>query len=78
MLTWFVGATDRGGVVVRLLASYQGEPSSIPGEVVYESCRTMPLVSGFSRGSPVSPALSFRRCSILASLHPHRLSRSRC
>ncbi|KAJ8881856.1 hypothetical protein PR048_018342 [Dryococelus australis] len=25
---------------------------------------TMPLVSGFSRGSPVSPAPSFRRCSI--------------
>ncbi|KAJ8881530.1 hypothetical protein PR048_018012 [Dryococelus australis] len=26
--------------------------------------RCMPLVGGFSRGSPVSPALSFRRCSI--------------
>ncbi|KAJ8871885.1 hypothetical protein PR048_028225 [Dryococelus australis] len=30
----------------------------------------MPLVSGFSRGSPVTPALSFLRCSILNSLHP--------
>ncbi|KAJ8866765.1 hypothetical protein PR048_032626 [Dryococelus australis] len=32
-----------------------------------ESCRTMPLVGGFSRGSPVSPALSFRCRSILTS-----------
>ncbi|KAJ8883603.1 hypothetical protein PR048_015447 [Dryococelus australis] len=30
----------------------------------WESCRTMPLVSGFSRGSPVSPAPSFQICSI--------------
>ncbi|KAJ8897691.1 hypothetical protein PR048_003041 [Dryococelus australis] len=29
-------------------------------------------------GSPVSPAPAFRRYSILTSLHPHRLSRSRC
>ncbi|KAJ8871452.1 hypothetical protein PR048_027769 [Dryococelus australis] len=29
----------------------------------------------FSRGSLVSPALAFRRCSIPTSLHPHRLSR---
>ncbi|KAJ8881046.1 hypothetical protein PR048_017519 [Dryococelus australis] len=35
----------------------------------------MPLVGEFSWGSPVSSALSFRRCSILASLHLHRLSR---
>ncbi|KAJ8874223.1 hypothetical protein PR048_025065 [Dryococelus australis] len=40
------------------------------------SCRTMPLVGGFTRGSSVSPALSFRRCSILNL--PHRLSRLRC
>ncbi|KAJ8869841.1 hypothetical protein PR048_028850 [Dryococelus australis] len=33
---------------------------------------------GFSRGSPVSPVLSFLRCSVLASLFPHRLSRPRC
>ncbi|KAJ8875079.1 hypothetical protein PR048_022969 [Dryococelus australis] len=38
----------------------------------WESCRTMPLVDGFSRGSPVSPALAFRRRSILTSLHPAR------
>ncbi|KAJ8875251.1 hypothetical protein PR048_023146 [Dryococelus australis] len=28
----------------------------------------MPLVSGFSRGSPIYPTLSFRRCSILTSI----------
>ncbi|KAJ8883181.1 hypothetical protein PR048_015021 [Dryococelus australis] len=27
-----------------------------------DSCRTMPLVGGFSRGCPVSPALAFRCC----------------
>ncbi|KAJ8869273.1 hypothetical protein PR048_030845 [Dryococelus australis] len=45
---------------------------------MWELCRTMPLVGGFSRGSLVSPAPSFQRCSISASLYPHRLSRSRC
>ncbi|KAJ8874998.1 hypothetical protein PR048_022888 [Dryococelus australis] len=33
----------------------------------WEPCRTMPLLGGFSRGSPVSLALAFRRRSILAS-----------
>ncbi|KAJ8888944.1 hypothetical protein PR048_008438 [Dryococelus australis] len=33
----------------------------------WESCRTMPLVCGSSRGSPVSPAPSFRRCSLFTS-----------
>ncbi|KAJ8880210.1 hypothetical protein PR048_016676 [Dryococelus australis] len=56
-----------------LLASHQGDPRSIPGRVtpdlrMWKSCRTMSLVGGSSRGSPVSPALSFRRCSILASI----------
>ncbi|KAJ8883832.1 hypothetical protein PR048_015687 [Dryococelus australis] len=46
--------------------------------LMWESCRTMPLVGGFCRESPVSTVLSFRRCSILTSLHPRRLSRSRC
>ncbi|KAJ8888463.1 hypothetical protein PR048_007953 [Dryococelus australis] len=45
---------------------------SIPGWVtpdfrMWESYRAM-LVGGFSRGSPVFPALSFRRCSILISV----------
>ncbi|KAJ8867230.1 hypothetical protein PR048_031029 [Dryococelus australis] len=33
-----------------------------------ESCRTMPLVGGFSRGSLVSSTPSFRRCSMLTSI----------
>ncbi|KAJ8867115.1 hypothetical protein PR048_032978 [Dryococelus australis] len=54
-----------GGIVDRLLALHLGEPNSIPGG----SCRTMPLVGGFSRGYPVSPALAFRRRSTyLASI----------
>ncbi|KAJ8896888.1 hypothetical protein PR048_002234 [Dryococelus australis] len=54
---------------VSLLASHQGDQCSIPGRVTLDfrmrvSYRTMPLVGGSSRGSPISPALSFRRCSI--------------
>ncbi|KAJ8878713.1 hypothetical protein PR048_019298 [Dryococelus australis] len=33
-----------------------------------ESCRTIPLVGGFSQGTPVSPALSFQCRSILTSI----------
>ncbi|KAJ8898527.1 hypothetical protein PR048_003887 [Dryococelus australis] len=33
----------------------------------WESSQTMPLVGGFSRGYPASPAPSFRRRSILSS-----------
>ncbi|KAJ8898271.1 hypothetical protein PR048_003631 [Dryococelus australis] len=56
----------------RLLASHQGEPGPIPGRVpldfrMWESGWTMPLVSGFSRRSPVSPTHSLWRCSILTS-----------
>ncbi|KAJ8895605.1 hypothetical protein PR048_000941 [Dryococelus australis] len=32
----------------------------------WESCRTMPLVGGFSRRSPVSPTIAFRYCSVLS------------
>ncbi|KAJ8870434.1 hypothetical protein PR048_029456 [Dryococelus australis] len=49
---------------------------SLPDFRMWESCRTMLLVHWFSQGSPVSPALSFWRCSTLTSLHPHWLSRS--
>ncbi|KAJ8895469.1 hypothetical protein PR048_000802 [Dryococelus australis] len=42
------------------------------------SFRTMPLTCGFSRGSAVSPALAFRRCSMFTSLRPHRFPRPRC
>ncbi|KAJ8866258.1 hypothetical protein PR048_032101 [Dryococelus australis] len=61
---------------------WPGEPDSrSPGDSQYrlgtgshppfrmgESCQTMPLVGGFSRGSPVPPSLSFRRRSILTSI----------
>ncbi|KAJ8878834.1 hypothetical protein PR048_019423 [Dryococelus australis] len=50
-----------------------------PTKANRESCRTTPLVGGFSRGYPVSPTPSFWRCSIITSFHPHRLSRKpRC
>ncbi|KAJ8878323.1 hypothetical protein PR048_018900 [Dryococelus australis] len=57
---------------VSLLAPHQGEPGTIlagsPHIRMLESCRTIPLVDGFSRGSPVSSDLSFRRCSISTRL----------
>ncbi|KAJ8897514.1 hypothetical protein PR048_002861 [Dryococelus australis] len=59
---------DRGST----LASHQGETGSIPRRVSgfsqVESCRSMTLVGGFSRGSPVSPTPSFRHRSILTSI----------
>ncbi|KAJ8885954.1 hypothetical protein PR048_012160 [Dryococelus australis] len=59
----------RDGAMLRLLAFHEKELRSNPGRAapdfrVWESCRTMPLVSGSSRESPVSPALAFRLCSI--------------
>ncbi|KAJ8886120.1 hypothetical protein PR048_012329 [Dryococelus australis] len=54
----------------------QSPAAPLPEFSKWESCRTIALVSGFSRGSPISPALAFRRCSIVISFHPHRLSRS--
>ncbi|KAJ8893037.1 hypothetical protein PR048_005618 [Dryococelus australis] len=35
---------------------------------MWELCLTMPLVGGISRASLVSPALSFRHCSVLTSI----------
>ncbi|KAJ8875096.1 hypothetical protein PR048_022987 [Dryococelus australis] len=46
----------------------QSPAGSLPDFRKWESCRTMLLVGGFSRGSPGSPTLSFRRCSILTSI----------
>ncbi|KAJ8869924.1 hypothetical protein PR048_028935 [Dryococelus australis] len=62
-----------GRLTVRLLASHQHEPRSMPGQFTpdfrkWELCRTMPLVGGFSRGFPVSPALSFGCCSMPTSI----------
>ncbi|KAJ8871354.1 hypothetical protein PR048_027671 [Dryococelus australis] len=60
---------DAWNKTVRLLASHHGEPGSIPGRFTpdfrkWDSCRTMPLIGGFSRGSPVCFAISSQRCSI--------------
>ncbi|KAJ8865553.1 hypothetical protein PR048_033073 [Dryococelus australis] len=41
---------------------------ALPDFRTLELYRTMALVCGFSMGSPVSPALSFQRCSILTSI----------
>ncbi|KAJ8866649.1 hypothetical protein PR048_032510 [Dryococelus australis] len=52
----------RGGRAVNVLTSHQGESGSIcpsgslPDFRMWESCRTIPMVDGFSRGSPVSLA----------------------
>ncbi|KAJ8875805.1 hypothetical protein PR048_023706 [Dryococelus australis] len=46
------------------------QAGSLHGFSRVESWRTMSLVGVFSRGSPVSPAHAFRRCSILNALHP--------
>ncbi|KAJ8874499.1 hypothetical protein PR048_025359 [Dryococelus australis] len=66
--------TAYGGCApVSLLASHHCEQGLIPGRVTPDFCmresyRTMPLVGGFSRGSPVSPSPSFRCCSIVTSI----------
>ncbi|KAJ8876500.1 hypothetical protein PR048_020945 [Dryococelus australis] len=46
----------------------QSPTGPLPGFRKWASCRTKPLVGGFSRGSPVFPTLSFPRYSILASI----------
>ncbi|KAJ8881597.1 hypothetical protein PR048_018083 [Dryococelus australis] len=70
-----------GGVTVRLL----GEPDYNPAEIApkFPHVEIVPddtacwSASFLGFLSPVSPALAFRRCSILTSFHPHRLSRPR-
>ncbi|KAJ8870341.1 hypothetical protein PR048_029362 [Dryococelus australis] len=47
---------------------YRSSPAGSLDFRKWESCRTMPLVGGFTRGSPVSPSPSFRRRSILTSI----------
>ncbi|KAJ8897521.1 hypothetical protein PR048_002868 [Dryococelus australis] len=54
-------------------ANQVGFPAeSLPDFRMWESCRTMALIGGFSRGSPVFP-----RPFITALIHTHRLSRPR-
>ncbi|KAJ8894244.1 hypothetical protein PR048_006856 [Dryococelus australis] len=65
----------RGDVVVRLLASTKANqvripPGSPPAFRMTQSCRTMPLVGRFSRGSSVFPTFASRRCSILTLFRP--------
>ncbi|KAJ8886130.1 hypothetical protein PR048_012339 [Dryococelus australis] len=50
------------------LASQVQFPAGSPDFRKWESCQMMPLVGGLSRGSPVSPVPSFRRCSIFISI----------
>ncbi|KAJ8898075.1 hypothetical protein PR048_003435 [Dryococelus australis] len=61
-----------GGRAVSPLASHQCKLDSMPGRVTgFSHVGIMPddaVVGGFSRGSPDSPALSFRRRSILTSI----------
>ncbi|KAJ8891749.1 hypothetical protein PR048_004302 [Dryococelus australis] len=57
-----------GAAVTEWLACLPPTKAWSPNFRKWESCRTMPFAGGFSRGSPVSPALSFRRCSILTSI----------
>ncbi|KAJ8878526.1 hypothetical protein PR048_019104 [Dryococelus australis] len=69
--------------MVSLLISHHGKPDLIPSRVtpdfrLWESCRMMPLVGGFTLGSRVSPALSVRHRSVLTVLHPRLLSRPQC
>ncbi|KAJ8883842.1 hypothetical protein PR048_015697 [Dryococelus australis] len=65
----------RATVVERLARSpptranrFRFREGSLPDSRMWESCRTRLLFGGFSRGCPVSPALSFRRCCILTSI----------
>ncbi|KAJ8897926.1 hypothetical protein PR048_003283 [Dryococelus australis] len=47
------------------LTGFDDPAGSLPDFRMRESCRMMSPVGGFSRGSPIYPALSFRRCFTL-------------
>ncbi|KAJ8882687.1 hypothetical protein PR048_014499 [Dryococelus australis] len=71
----FVNVTRCGATVAERLAyspptkaKRVHSPAGTPDFSMWESCRTMRLVGRFSRGSPVSPTLSLRCCSILTSI----------
>ncbi|KAJ8878300.1 hypothetical protein PR048_018877 [Dryococelus australis] len=65
----------RGAVVVSILGPPQRRPGfdSLQGRV-WDSSRTMPLVCEFSRPPLGSRTLAFWHCSILISLHAHRVT----
>ncbi|KAJ8875313.1 hypothetical protein PR048_023208 [Dryococelus australis] len=65
---------DTGAPVAALIAlspptkaNRAQSPAGSPDFRKWESCRTIPLIDGSSRGSPVSPTPSFRRRSIFTS-----------
>ncbi|KAJ8883873.1 hypothetical protein PR048_015728 [Dryococelus australis] len=53
--------TGHGGCAISTIASHKANwvqsPAGSPDFRKWEPCRTMPLVSGYSRGSPASPPL---------------------
>ncbi|KAJ8872367.1 hypothetical protein PR048_025971 [Dryococelus australis] len=84
--TWWVvqWCNFLDAVAKRLARSPPTKANMVPSQAgspdfrMWASCRTMPLIGGFSRGSPVYP-----RPFIPSLLHihlslPHRLSRPRC
>ncbi|KAJ8869107.1 hypothetical protein PR048_030673 [Dryococelus australis] len=66
----FQGATvaERLAGSLPTKANRAQSPAGSPDFRKWESCRTMPLVGGFSRGISVSRALSLRRHSIFTSI----------
>ncbi|KAJ8872443.1 hypothetical protein PR048_026047 [Dryococelus australis] len=66
----------RGGLVVRLLASHQGEPGfiSVWGRLQIFACESRAgrclRLAGFLGDLPFPLGLAFRRCSALTSIHP--------
>ncbi|KAJ8874651.1 hypothetical protein PR048_025517 [Dryococelus australis] len=60
----FFSSTNKWEYAISTLASHQGEPGALPDRVTGFS-----LVGGFSRGSPISLAPSFRRRSISTSIN---------
>ncbi|KAJ8868976.1 hypothetical protein PR048_030517 [Dryococelus australis] len=70
-LVWsiVIGATvaERLALSPPTKANRAKSPAGSPDFRKWESCRTIPLIGGFSRGSPVSPTPSFRRRSIFTS-----------
>ncbi|KAJ8878614.1 hypothetical protein PR048_019195 [Dryococelus australis] len=68
LITNITFSFKRGASVVERLARSPLTKAIRVQSPAWESCRTMPLVSGFSRGSHVSPTLSFWSCSIFTSI----------
>ncbi|KAJ8881558.1 hypothetical protein PR048_018041 [Dryococelus australis] len=73
-VSWLSAVTVEGADWPTVLHECSNPGRVTPDFRKWESCRTMSLVGGFSRGSPVPPAFGFRRCSSFTSFHSHRLS----